>query len=129
MNNKYLIITNNPSVWESYNSKFCTEFVEGAYIDVLVKVRNKIHEGSQLITHPLMGSVKPNETPYRSIILQNGSNTDMQSVEIIESSIESCLRFQKDRPTPNWSDKVLKDFQFVDIRLFESAISSLPDII
>jgi len=27
-----------------------------------------VHKGSKLINHPLMGSIEPNVTPYRSIL-------------------------------------------------------------
>ncbi len=125
MRNNLSIITNNPSVWENYKESMNVEFVEGKYMDVLISVRNKIHLGYKLITHPLMGSVKPNETPYRSIIIEAGSGTDMQSVTVIESSIQACEKFLNNKPLPDWNEKVLKDFQFVDIRLIESALSSL----
>jgi hypothetical protein len=49
----------------------------------------------------------------------------MQSVTVIESSIQTCEKFLANKALPDWSEKVLKDFQFVDIRLFESALSSI----
>lgn len=120
-----MVITNNPSVYELYNASYHMKFNNGSYYDVLKEVRDLIHLGYELITHPLMGSVKPNETPYRSIILKHGSSTDMQSVEIIETSIETYEKFQKMKPAPLWGQRVLEDFQFVDRRLFESSLDSI----
>lgn len=122
---KVLAITNNPLVFEAYKDKLDVTFIVGQYLDVLKLVRNKIHEGCRIITHPLMGSIKPNETPYRSLIIEYGTGLDMQSLSIIESSIATCEKFLKDRPTPPWGQKILEDFQFVDKRLFDSAYESL----
>lgn len=98
---------------------------QGNYYDVLIEVRNLVHQGYELITHPLMGSVKPNETPYRSIILRQGTTTDLQSVEIIENSIQTYEKFEKMKSSPKWSQSILEDFQFVDLRLFESSLDSV----
>ena len=89
-----------------------------------MEVRDLVHQGYELITHPLMGSVKPNETPYRSIILKKGTDTDLQSVEIIEISLQTYEKFEKMKPSPKWKQSILEDFQFVDLRLFESSLDS-----
>ncbi|MEA4960201.1 GrdX family protein [Lutispora sp.] len=120
------ILTNNVLICDKFNDTLKVSYVDGSYIDVLYQVRDRIHTGSVLISHPLMGSVKPNETPYRSIILEDKKGAlDFQSLSIIESSIESCKKLLNDRPTPDWSNKVLEDFRFLDMKLLESALSSL----
>jgi hypothetical protein len=97
----------------------------GNYYDVLIEVRDLVHQGYELITHPLMGSVKPNETPYRSIILKQGPKTDLQSVEITEISIQTYEKFEKMKPSPNWNQRIFEDFQFVDLKLFESSLDNI----
>ena len=108
-----------------YESKYNIKNCQGSYYDVLIEVRNYVHQSYVLITHPLMGSIKPNETPYRSIILKQGFNVDFQSVEMIEKSIQTYEKFEKMQPSPKWSQSILKDFQFVDLRLFESALDNI----
>lgn len=124
LNNKILIITNNTEVERLYKDRFPIKLNEGSYYDVLLEVRNFLHQGYELITHPLMGSVKPNETPYRSIIIKQASGIDLQSVEIIESSIQTYEKFERMQKSPKWSQRILEDFQFVDLRLFESSLDS-----
>ncbi|MGI5997339.1 MAG: GrdX family protein [Lutispora sp.] len=120
------IITNNVSICDLFNKNIYVTYVDGGYLDVLYEVRDRIHTGSILISHPLMGSIKPNETPYRSIVLENRTGPlDYQSLSIIESSIENCKKLLKDRTTPDWTDKVLADFRFLDMKLLESALASL----
>lgn len=110
---------------EKYSGRLDISFIDGQYIDVLKSVRDLIHKGAKLMTHPLMGSVKPNETPYRSIIIKDGTALDVESLEIIESSIIVTERFQKDNMPIRWSEQVLEDFRFVDLRLFEGALESI----
>ena len=69
MEEKTYIITNNPKIRELYQTKIDVYFIQGGYIDVFVEIRKHIHEGNILLTHPMSGSMKPNQTPYRSAIL------------------------------------------------------------
>lgn len=124
LNKNILVISNNPDVYEVYRAKFNIEFLDSNYYSVLTKVRDYVHQGYELITHPLMGSVKPNETPYRSIIIKKGKNMNLQSLEIIENSITTYEKFDKMKRTPYCSPKVLEDFRVVDKRLFESSLDN-----
>ena len=122
-----IIITNNEKVMkESYTS--CTiEYVHGSYGDVLITVRDRIHKGHKLLTHPLSGSVKPNETPYKSIIISKRmEELDMDSLFIIEDSIKIYEQFMKN-PTrfgDTNQEHVLNDFREVDYRLLMGALKS-----
>jgi len=120
------IITNNSYICELFNEIIDVIYIKGGYLDVLYAARDKIHLGDILVSHPLMGSLKPNETPYRSILLDEKKGPlCYQSLSIIESSIESYKKLAKDNLTPQWSEKVLKDFQLLDAKFIESALSSL----
>ena len=125
LNSKFCVITNNILVKDNYNTKLDITFVSGQYIDVLKLARDMVHRGYKLITHPLAGSIKPNETPYRSIILSEGTTLDLESLSVIESSIASAEKFLRNSKAHLWDDNVLKDFRFVDLKLFESALESI----
>ncbi len=125
MGNCLRILTNNSLVREKYCEKLDITFIDGQYIDVLKFARDMVHKGAKLLTHPLMGSIKPNETPFRSIIISEGANLDVESLTIIESSIAVTEKFQRDNKVPVWNEKVLEDFRFVDLKLFESALDSI----
>jgi len=125
LDKRYRVFTNNGLLREEYGGQLDISFVDGQYIDVLKAVRDMIHKGSKLMTHPLMGSIKPNETPYRSIIIKDGPALDVESLEIIESSIATAEKFQRDNRMPCWDERVLEDFRFVDLKLFESALDSI----
>ncbi|MGI6685123.1 MAG: GrdX family protein [Bacillota bacterium] len=123
---KAMIVSNNPLVWVKYPG--CVK-IEGTYKEVLIKVRDLIHQGNSLISHPLSGSIKPNETPYKSVLLKVGKGgLDYQSLLLIESAIEVADKFYSYRR--NWSDQVIRDFQVIDEDLLDSALEALaPDLI
>ncbi|MEW8994818.1 GrdX family protein [Clostridium sp.] len=119
------IVTNNPMSKEKFEGKYKVEFIDVPQLDILKKVRNYIHKGNRILTHPLMGSVKPNETPYRTVCVSTEvvNGVDLQSLEIIENSIVTTEKFLRDFNTPQWSEKILADFQLIDSDLIDHAIN------
>ena len=120
-----IIVTNNPMSKEQFQSKYKVVFIEGTMMDILKKVRDNIHVGHKLLTHPLMSSIKPNETPYRTICISKEKllKVDLQSLSIIEESIMTTEKFLKDFKTPQWNEKILLDFQLIDSDLIDHAIN------
>jgi len=97
--------------------------VDGSAAAVLLAVRDLCHRGHRLLTHPLAGSVKPNETPYKSILLSDAaSGTDADSVQLIEKAIAVSDQFGPIRR--NWRERELLDFQTVDASLLAAALES-----
>ncbi len=124
-----VMVTNNPLVAESYKNLMDVEYVESyGYLDVLDRIRRHIHAGWTLETHPLSGSIKPNETPYKSVILQPapvGSPLDYASLNMIEEAIQTYQKFHTARSLPPWKEKALKEFQIIDKALVDSALPSM----
>lgn len=122
-----ILVTNNLAVYKNYRDRIETIYIETAgYVDILLTVRNKIHNGHKLLTHPLSGSVKPNETPYKSIMItKEKSKLDIDSLEIIEDSITTANKLIKEKRTPKWTNKILEDFQLIDFDLIKSGIESM----
>ena len=95
MKKDYRIITNNPLVREKLGQDHDVEFYDCSYEDVLKKVKEEVCKGYKLLTHPLSGSVKPNETPYKSVMVSRKSGeTDLMGIEIIERAIASVSKVQ-----------------------------------
>ncbi|MBZ2175657.1 GrdX family protein [Schnuerera sp. xch1] len=122
-----IIVTNNKDVYEKYKDDFEIVYNEKyTYLDVLKYVRNQIHNGHKLTTHPLSGSVKPNETPYKTIMISKEKNKmDYDSLTIIEDSINTTKKFIDNKPTPNWPEEILADFRVIDLSLIENVINKI----
>ncbi|GAA0736979.1 GrdX family protein [Clostridium oceanicum] len=119
------IITNNVLSCQQFNKKYDVVFIEGDVKKVFESVRDYVHKGHKLLTHPLMSSVKPNETPYRTVIISKKSegNIDMESLNYIEESMHSLEKFQKCCNTPKWSQSILEDFQLIDYDVIQQALN------
>lgn len=119
------IITNNPLVKKKYSKDICIEYHGVGYLKLLEIIRDNIHKGAKLLTHPLAGSVKPNETPYRSIVILDNDSLDIESLEMIEGSIETAKKFLKDRENKKMNEETLKDCQVIDLSIVASALDNL----
>lgn len=116
-----IIITNNPMVRDALTHREGCElrYAPVTYREVLLLARNAVHKGHRLLTHPLSGSVKPGETPYKSLaISKEPGPLEFASLELIEKCIQTCdkfpLRYQ------GLPEKILLDFQTVDLTLIQS---------
>lgn len=123
---KIFIVTNNKLVKEVYP----VYFIEGGFNSVLNRVRDFVHEGYVLISHPLSGSIKPHETEHKSIILDiNIGPVDFDSLKLIENAIITAEKFKKSiRYWPETKlNKIDYDFQIIDLKLLEVGLESLKN--
>lgn len=122
---KPIIITNNNISKEYYEGKYKVIFVEGSLMDVFTTVRDYVHKGHELLTHPLMGSVKPNETPYKTVAITYAfeKQVNFNSLMLIENSIETARKLLVNKPTRDWPESVLEDFRVIDFDLIKNAVN------
>jgi len=118
-----ILVSNNPQLLRYRDRGLSVRYVDGSAAAVLLAVRDLCHRGHRLLTHPLAGSVKPNETPYKSILLSDAApGTDADSVQLIEKAIAVSDQFGPIRR--NWRERELLDFQTVDASLLAAALES-----
>jgi len=117
-----VIVTNNPLVKEKYEDLEII-FVEDLS-DVYKKCRDMVHKSWTLISHPLAGSVKPAQNPYRSIVLVSGEKFDYYSLETIENAIAKLAQFSHNHKKREYSNKIKKDYQVIDLTLIDSALKN-----
>ncbi|TGE31832.1 hypothetical protein E4K68_14125 [Desulfosporosinus sp. Sb-LF] len=114
---KNVIITNNPIVAEKHDHVL---FLDGSVEEILIKVRDLVHEGYELISHPLPASLRMMFSPFRSIIIgRKLESMNFLDAEIIEDSIikfKNHMDFRK-ADTVNGDD-----YKKLDQLLLESAI-------
>lgn len=120
-----ILITNNPLVRNKLEKSFNLEYCQVSYLELLKLVRDRIHLGYRLLTHPLSGSVKPSETPYKTVIISKCDSFHIDSLMIIENSISTARKLLKGGDIPNWNEKILEDFQVIDLSLIEGVIYKL----
>lgn len=119
------LITNNPMVRDFFKEAADIELIYIdvlGYMDVLKQARDEIHLGQVLLTHPLSGSVKPNETPYKSVAIGKDALHDIDSLWLIEQAIATYIKFERNKALPQWTEQVREDFMVVDFDLIKNAL-------
>ncbi len=130
MQQQKLLVTNNPLASQmikeqELSGSLTLDFVYGDFVAVLAHIRDLVHQGAVLLTHPLSGSVKPKETPYKSVLLarpKSSAKVDERSLELIEQAQATTKKFV-DR-TDSYQEAVLNDFQLIDWQLIKNALVS-----
>lgn len=118
---RFWIITNNPLVRDCLPADYLVDFAQITYRQVLVKARDLVYAGHRLYTHPLSGSVKPNETPYKSVAVSRAPRgMEAEEAAVIASSIETFDKFPPCRRA--LTQAVLEDFQLIDYTLLCGAL-------
>jgi hypothetical protein len=118
-------VTNNPMVREKAALNGITDrlvYINDGFMNVLTAARDLIHKGHRLLTHPLSGSVKPGETPYKTVILsKDAGELDSDSLRIIEECILTARKLGTGKKQLN--EQVLRDFQLIDYTLIFGKLS------
>lgn len=127
MKNGCLLVTNNPLVKIKMQDRFSICFVDGGYGDVLLKVRDMVHLGHRLYTHPLAGSIEPDRMIYRTVAVSEKTDEfSVEDSEIISNSIAvSDKSIARKR---HFTDRALKDMQLVDHSLISGAAVKGTDL-
>lgn len=123
---KAVIITNNDWVYEKY--KVMAEVIcVGTYEEVLIKTKDMVHNRHHLLTHPQASSLKPNQTPYRSVIVypndEEDTDDNMNDILLIEKCLEVFYQWQEIAPAPGkYTDRVIRDFKVIDASTVDSVM-------
>lgn len=113
---EYLIVTNNPLVKEGFDD---TYFVEGTSRELLEKVRDLVHAGHELVTHPLGASLRMMFSPCFSVVLRSEKkDLNYFHTEIIESSLE---KYKLNMEVRGEDTKNSRDYAMIDYSLLRSA--------
>ena len=102
-------------------------------MDVLTAARDAIHVGSELLTHPLYGNLRPNQQPYRSILLRNftqneerdfGKSAYLESTSMIEEAVLLYRSYGSRLIAPEClSHATREDYAFVDSELMRESLT------
>ena len=118
-----IIVTNNDRVAEKYKDVTNIEMCE-TYEEVLLKTRDLVYNKHILLTHPQASSLKPNQTPFRSIIVYpKGEDDNIKDVMMIDKCIQVYNEWQEISPSPEaYKEKVANDFKTIDLSVIDNVI-------
>lgn len=120
---KAVLITNNDRVYEKYKEIIQVILLD-TYEEVLLKARDMVYDKHLLLTHPQASSLKPNQTPYRSVVVYpKGQEDNMKDILLIEKCIEVFREWQEIAPSPkSYQEKVANDFKTIDLSVVDNII-------
>ena len=123
---KTLIITNNPKVNIEFSNKEQIDFrPDAGQEDILRAARDLIHLGARLVMHPMMGRIKPHETPYKSVFMEvpdEPCELDTESLIIIEDSISETEKYLNNTFMKKYDDSLLPGLQYIDLLLLKTGM-------
>ena len=121
---KYFVLTNNPLVQERLAPETAVVFEPVGIRAIFEQAALYIAEGHRLLTHPLSGSVKPGETPYKSMLVTRNASSEMDAVSarLVSNALDACGKFAN--KTEAYDGKALHDLQLVDYSLIHAALCS-----
>lgn len=123
---KSILITNNDRVYEKYKNQLTCILLE-KYEEVLIKVRDLVYDKHVLLTHPQASSLKPNQTPFKSVIVYpKGAEDNTKDILLIEKCIEVFNQWQNIAKSPSsYEKKVENDFKTIDLSVIENIMPRL----
>lgn len=119
-----IAVTNNPLMKDEPD--ITIEFVEGTFRDVLVRVRDMVYEGHELITHPLFASLGMMWSPFRTVIVgeRRARSTEFE-LNTVEEAIASYDQVTQGRLRQPQHDD---DYAWMDRDLYRSALEEVAMI-
>jgi hypothetical protein len=121
-----LIVTNNPRVKEMTDFRHC--WVEGECREVIMQAYNFVAQGHQLISHPLAGSIKPNQNPYKSILISRLSGeVDIAALKLAENCLRKAEELMENKIPIDLNVAYGQDLQLVDQDLLLNALQSIQE--
>ncbi len=121
-----LIITNNPLLKERFD--VAQRWVEGDCKEVIIQAYNLVAMGHQLISHPLAGSIKPNQNPYKSILIARiPAEVDVSALQLMNNCLRKAEEFTENRILIDLTAAYRQDLQLADHYLLASALASIQE--
>lgn len=118
-----VIITNNPLVNNIPNVAVAR--INGSCLDVFAQVLNYVAQGHRLISHPLAGSIKPNQNPFKSVLISFQTGTvNRQEMAAVHQAL--CMAEEMSFDPYRYSEAA-GDLQMIDKELLEQALSTYQE--
>lgn len=123
-------ITNNPLLLDKGFTAL--EFHNTDVLGLFRIIIPEVAAGYRLLSHPLTGSIRPDITPYKTVLLSASPGAvDPVSLQLIDRAAGYAERLYRLRETPlytQWDARTREDFQLVDLSIVEQAleVAQLP---
>lgn len=128
--NTTILITNNKALCQAVRQG---RYIDGSSLDALVAVRDVVHKGGVLLTHPLCGNLRPYQQPFRSVLIEEhpGASVDLSSLDMIENAItvyRDCRDSKKLLLPTELDEGRLLDYAYIDSEIMRESLERYKQI-
>ena len=121
----YRCLTNNPMLLLERGVDR-VEFHPVSVPELFALVQMELKQGYRLLSHPLTGSIRPDITPYKSILISDRpTGPDPEGEKVLAQAIrytEDLFGMSEKPPSARWDSQTREDFQYVDRSLIRTAL-------
>ena len=122
---KAILLTNNDKVVDKFGNTIKCIMCKD-YEEVMIKTRDMVYTGHKLLTHPQASSLKPNQTPYRSVLIYPADEDNTKDILLIEKCIEVFNSWQEIAKTPSdYKENVREDFKTIDLSVIDNIMDRM----
>ena len=125
-----IVVTNNDAA-AAWVRRECGQALTLVYADetlmaTMTKARDLVHKGHRLLTSPLAGNFRPDQMPYKSVLLSaDAGDVDAGSLMIIEHWFAKYNQCMKNAAPPQWDEKTRENCKMIDLSLVERALRTV----
>lgn len=119
-----MLITNNPRFLD-YKEDFHgmeIRYEDVEPIEILRIARSYVHDGYQILNHPLYGNFRAQEIFFRTIIVAPSEQMDLLSLELIENSINKIENILQKQNKRHATDKMIDDYSYIDFQIIKENV-------
>lgn len=119
----YRCVSNNPSI-EGAGIPHA-EYLQLDLLSLFTYIEGELGKGYRLLSHPLSGNIRPDQSPYKSVLLTARPKArDEESLVLMEGAKRYAASLLSSHTPYQWSAAALSDFALVDLDIIKTAIHS-----
>ena len=123
---EFIIITNNPKVYNFYKETDEIIFLKGkTLLQLLEEINNYVIKGHKILSDPIVSHIENSNNPFKTILISKyPAENNMSSLDIIGGVLQIAEKLPA--PLPLTTDEnILEEFRFIDLNLIINSIKEL----
>ena len=123
---EFIIITNNPKVYNFYKETDEIIFLKGkTLLELLEEINNYVIKGHKILSDPIVSHIESSNNPFKTILISKyPAENNMSSLDIIGGVLQIAEKLPA--PLPLTTDEnILEEFRFIDLNLIINSIKEL----
>lgn len=123
---EFIIITNNPKVYNFYKETDEIIFLKGkTLLQLLEEINNYVIKGHKILSDPIVSHIENSSNPFKTILISKyPAENNMSSLDIIGGVLQIAEKLPA--PLPFTTDEnILEEFRFIDLNLIINSIKEL----